>query len=1853
MAGTSPTPLYQTPTKEKSLAMEDPSTPQSSVESEQSPGVPDSSSESEEELDIPSEGEHEEEEHEEMSEVVDPDEIDMLLNLEAMDEEESEEEEEYDDDPIEHLFSGSDREDACEDEELLVSTSRPRAPSRAPTAARQVNIAESGRSDGPSESHGGVEKHVVSHVRISPQEYPEFGIPNVPGEYMNAYTLVDKPAVVMAFEIPLTAFGDDLYRAVSSGGTGSDNDITISMIKHQDPRYTHTKTIATLLARVCTLGAYESHAMKESTKKEHLAEPFEGKPVRRRDLTVTERGSTRLNSDFCNHPAYIKMLTTLNNNQMMFDYVMEESMGLHPHQIPLTPSGGDGEAGDDGEYHQEGEDEEHEEGESRDTRPLTRTVMKEHVRRCTVENVPQLAYFMEELVDNDFQPKGWRVWIVVNDPGINLGTNLDFVLRNNAYLARPTNQRRSRNDPTMSMSSPTCYQRVDREKYQNTILRRSTALGHRHPVRQLTSSEPPHPSESDKNNPFFPSNVFHPYYSVVFGPTTGVCRAQRDPTNYFDFEAIGMSLDSITCFQDLDALHTVDALRNARTKLPPFTGRFAVPVLVNPWSLLATTPEHFWRSPLPFHIREKAFTNTEIVLTLTELAPSLRESRIMSSDASDVPETLRANMDTSGGGSTDWARVMEEAQAMQERRFAQDDFLSANPREFYQRENHQKSNDPLSKLSIASEDKEKLFARDALIRFNIYASGKKIKLKEDMKGVSQKEMCKAMRALKISLLKEFEEKIRTYEGDTSQIPQSFATGYTWFRALRAEDQWPDFPTSVMKSDSGNLVSPFMNMIVKIYAGVKQIFWLNAGEVQAGVMRAMLCRNTALHLVFDIKCNLILWGPAGASKSMMLKVVEELAHPGSVWALTHITENTFVTDDNQCYVWIVMEEGEAAILGVDKKTGKEVAGDAVLKNILTAGLATTSMCQIIETVRKRISSVSILMASFAVCNNYVLPPESNPMQSRFLRDVISVRQKGASSADLSAEEKDTNLRTGGETAEEMITMYRIWHFYCHVVERLIGGVFEDVNMSVFNLRAPLFRRWMKDRCKIPVRKQMMFFEAGRSLVIMYAVYLHFFTETARSRHKIESASGRCRRLQMEDFIGLEAHLVFTEEMFVYLMTLFHRFYMPICEYEVIQAIRKFLHGEALIYPTIPTHQGRGTIEDLSRLYSIDGKYLGRRAITNGARGSSGRPASGSSGGRSSAGNARTSLMGSRTGSLTARLNEERRQRGMFRRGAREEGSSGDYYPDEGAGFYDATELAYGSDQLPSELHTHDVEELLDLQFAEEMATAEGGSEIRLTVTQKSSSSGLSFNNNYIGLKCRKKQDIVMAISTTMECGLSPDAISSILSSMMNRTLQVDDLNRDVRNKKKINCKILTYMKCPTTTKDGSQGGYGGKYRGPAMDQMYYISTGALMQHFREIHILDELRRFMSHQFSSPATFITAMPLREEQKYLDILATIEVRRDPRHILIKKHAITPRISDNALVYNGLSSVARSKKITRRQANPFHVIDADLDLLALYQHYRATYHFARRNPAFWPHDLHGYWVVYTARIWKFRRENKEYFRHSEVIGHYPKDMVEVIEEEEKKEKEIESFQADIDKNILKPGKAVAFTQSWKEMGLGYQDLTREQSNTYPEDGEIADTYARAIRGETHEEDAGSGAMYEDDTLQCEEREEYVSASLHRSEHEEAPQWMEELGGSSSLMEHLSNSIGGPEGLMDDMREGQDDTLVGGAEDGPGGPGSSSYDAVWAMLEQTEENPLPAPVLKLAVQEQLDKQRVRLKEDTQRYRKAKKPVSMPIIEEVQDEVDEGRGTTRPRATLQEEERPERNVRPRHARGRRRRAAAT
>jgi hypothetical protein len=379
--------------------------------------------------------------------------------------------------------------------------------------------------------------------------------------------------------------------------------------------------------------------------------------------------------------------------------------------------------------------------------------------------------------------------------------------------------------------------------------------------------------------------------------------------------------------------------------------------------------------------------------------------------------------------------------------------------------------------------------------------------------------------------------------------------------------------------------------------------------------------------------------------------------------------------------------------------------------------------------------------------------------------------------------------------------------------------------------------------------------------------------------------------------------------------------------------------------------------------------------------------------------------------------------------------------------------------------------------------------------------------------------------------------------------------------------------------------------------------------------------------------------EDRDFLDTLATLEVRRNMRHPLIKKHALPPSTSDNALVHNSLYSVAQARKVTPRQANPLHLIDDDLDTIALYQCYRQSYHYVGDVPEDWSRDLKNHWLIYIAHIWEYRGMRKSQFSRLDVIIHYPSDKIALIKGERLKEKVIDSYQQDHGKNILRDDVDVdKFIDCCKAMGVGYRNLTREQSTRYRDDGRITDqrrlrreanmSAECRYRGESPRSFEGSPRS---PRIQIQEMDDEnsnhapspgISTSLYRSA---------EQSSSFSLMEQLSNSISEPGDLSyeEEPRFSESGTPEEGdserTERRARGMGQSSLDDTLFTFDDAALQMLPDPMSSIEVEKLHIQQRKELDEWTSRKEENDWTSMMHVPRAAAASEDEGPSTATPR----------------------------
>ena len=1446
--------------------------------------------------------------------------------------------------------------------------------------------------DEEEEVGGSVASVSVQSVRqVSVTSIPEFRFSDIHADYTLAREKWGNGnRLLYVFEVPLTVFGESLY----GSGTSDCQDLILSNIQYQDKKCLSIKMGLMLIGATITIGSKPTAAMKRDMTQFNRMANTAGGPrffdnqtqqyfhVTKEDLNASilnDKDAPRYQPFFSKCPAYSAMLGT---NQNMFQLVKDEEIGRER----VTTRGLD------------------EDGEEIISHGINRLVHRK------VIHLPCFSVYLEELVDVNFQPEGWRIWIDQHDPSINVGKNLMMLIDENLRISNQSSASSRRGGGrTSHMCSPEteyCYRSIkEKSDYVNLLRSRTSRIvGLQHPVRNI-SGTPGLPLDCVSGNPIHPANVFHPWYAVTCGSVSGVCPAQRDPANYFILPTDQIIGEGLTP-DVIREYNSTENLNNAIENLPKFNGSFPFDILCSHREASFLRPERFHNIPFPPNllnlrgsIEGRALENDSLLTRMRDLNPSLRDSCVVSSfplgDDPDADPLVRLNSDLSILGididarrseDTKWDEVIEEARRLSENEDFDKAYSADDLRRFFQREQVQASSDVLSELPISEEDKARLYKADALMRFQVKKSTEWSKFhREDYDD--NKDFCDAVEIWQRKSLKEMDEVCNLCFTDPFQMPASFVSGYAFFMSQVPDMQRPEFLIGAKNGRNGEYLSTYANMRIQINNGLKVLFLLNEGETQQAAYRAMLSRNSALQLAFSsIKCNLILWGPAGASKSYTLECIEKISHPGSVLNVTHLTENTFTTEDNMSYIWIIMHEGEALIIGQDKN-GKETGGDATFKNILTSGLATAQMCQVIEGHRRRVNSCSIVMASFAICNNYYLPDEDHPVHSRLLRDIVPARSKGVSPGMLAAEQGIKWKNIPAKTQETMKLKYRVWHFLCHALERLIGGIFREPNMDIWDIRIPKFIEWMDHRCRLKVRKQEMIKAAARSSVIMHAVYCHFCTDVSRS--DFLRPDGNPRKFSFVDFLGIDKHMVLTEEIFVDIMSLFHRFYTPQLEIDMMIAIAAMLNGHGAFYanvPTRPAHIERRALTTaiLTEEYHSTGEYRRPRNAAEEQQQEDDIQRLASESGHVTR-RPTLSVSHGRSRLVPSYQSGRRQEEGSGRRSAQEIfGGTG--RSDEGSSADDGLRRRRN---VPSLIAGHFPGEGTTGTTGTSGTSGISGTSGRFSSAEDELTVSAAYQKekNYILLPCKSIRELVQKLSNHMTVKYHEDPILSVLTSWCKKTMfLVKDMNEVEPRPRKL-MKVLKYFEynhpdgsCSIGPAASRRRPTSGKFNG-----VYAINVGAMIEKYKALDFPGLLEAFMSHAACEKGNYITSLPYSEEKGERSILKTINVGPDSGNILVRESYMPQMMSNNDLVFASLENPEACNTIQTVSSYDDVIVWRHLDWLAFYAHYMECGHFVEDDPREMPRYITTYPKTFVHAIWKFRQIHRERYEITSPHDIYP----------------------------------------------------------------------------------------------------------------------------------------------------------------------------------------------------------------------------------------------------------------------------
>jgi hypothetical protein len=1539
--------------------------------------------------------------------------------------------------------------------------------------------------------------------------------------YTASWRKLGRKPVILCYEFSEDCFLDPSERnAFMATTTVSQlHNLTVSMIKHgdsrsdnYDPKSYHAKLIMMMLCRACTIGM-DTKARKLKTDRTEFGkrrnQVFEDSETGTKtrlnpgELLISSDDSVRYHPDFCTHTAYAHMLHE-SASVPTFKLIEDESIGERRVRIPehvrqslerqrqaqiARLAREERQDIGDNEYSLEELREagfsipggaECAQGTSVDVGerdygipPVPEMVSRPQVNRM-IHLIPQFDIFWEELVDSNYQRRGYRLWIRQNDPAINLGRNMEYMMDDNRERL-PTRQRTKQ----LHYDTATCYGNILHADFSRMM--RKKVLGDLHPINNLPE-EASIESHVYENNALHIANLFHPFYIVSrCDLVKGVCPAQRNPENYFDMHA-GILGDrgDLSPMAKLNAYFDPDTLRNALRDLPPFAEAFPFPELMKWTSFRNFEPGAFWNERLPKPILVRCRNDPIMVSRLRDRVDRLTCNPYIGVDPSAEGDTDRSSRPPVPGSEAhgrvtcgfvdereetelDWERMINLAAEMQTRAWNgelihEEDYEISGAR-------RNTRLDPLAYLGISEEIKRKFYKEDEMLCFRAMAVEKMSEI-EPNNYLSVQEWRDAMENKKKELLIDLERREMewlnqdTKRKDTDEavpIPKSYLEGLKWEQSFSAEEMWPESALCIEKSDTGKRMSLWANMILHLYDCLSEVFLLNEGEPRFLAIRTLCSRNSAL--CEDAQgigaYNQLLHGKSGVGKSYPVECISAISAPGHVKVMTDVTMGAFQTDTNRCYEWLVFHELPSSFFtGGDAGKGKNSKGaggsgeDSTLKMLITSGFTTKERNHYEDGKSRIVTSASRAKISITGITNDNIKNMSPAMLQRLCVDAVSVSENSVSNAVLSAEEHISWLRPNELEKDARKKKLAYWtHWLPHKLERRIG-IFQDVNMDVYNILMPAYSKFLQDKygITIGVRKQKQLRNACRSMVIIYAVYAHFMCEVSRIRGK--SATDQFRRMRSEDFLGIEKYMVFDEEMFVTMMTVFHRILLPTIECEVMEAMVRLLSKQRVIHPQLVNPDTEITFDVFKQRFHSDGLCgdledhpsdggLGDNPHGRGptivelgeeeeedseeAEEGAGRArrrhrrqesvqapptrepiteAEQDVSSMSSIQRLRHRMTGLNRPSATPttttttlagrsgipRESEERRPSSLFFAG----GVPHDY-EQRGQGYVQGSSggvLAEG-EGIPT---------IRGDRPSREGAVEALGSSLTNRRRATSGTSGTQSSRNprrgqrqifdqnfcFVG---KSMKDMVDSIKSEMTNKYPDSLIYAVLYSFREKVVKVHDMNNPSRV---FSTKVLSYMQI--SRRPSSGGGYGSYNSVARREGAWFLNTAAPFEHFPGFSVDKDLKEFIQKDVSFPASYMTFLSYKNSPGYLSVLKTVDI--DPvDKPMTKLNGLPPSISWNATVHNNFEgSMANGKRVSLQAAVSGHDIDEHPDFLAYLRHYWICgLHF--------PLDLgiahHGFKtpLMMAAECADYRVLHHDHYKFYCIIRNYPSDKLKEIE--------------------------------------------------------------------------------------------------------------------------------------------------------------------------------------------------------------------------------------------------------------------
>lgn len=338
--------------------------------------------------------------------------------------------------------------------------------------------------------------------------------------------------------------------------------------------------------------------------------------------------------------------------------------------------------------------------------------------------------------------------------------------------------------------------------------------------------------------------------------------------------------------------------------------------------------------------------------------------------------------------------------------------------------------------------------------------------------------------------------------EKDQWPDAFFLVFKWLKiAMSSPDTFWPINNRVAKN-----IGIYGNAMIKDIQSFIHAFQLEAGWKPREMQKYLVVNLNVYDYRFDIHMNNILSGGASMGKSKILEEVIKCRILDTIIQTSSITEKTLTTDAEHflTHKTLIFEEAPPWLLGMDDEGNTAKVQSHVLKDVLarSASLSMRNHWDSEEGKANLAVTKTVLMINILAATNSGYPSKDSPLMRRMMvDDVVFSKLNSYGVRDIAwtlSEQNESEL-------EAQVRHDQKVRQGMHVLAELfiMSGVISDVNLDIPVLLMSTVFEYLRDNYDISmpdIRMMGMVLKGCRVETIQHAIRVAYFSEIGQLKHQ---------------------------------------------------------------------------------------------------------------------------------------------------------------------------------------------------------------------------------------------------------------------------------------------------------------------------------------------------------------------------------------------------------------------------------------------------------------------------------------------------------------------------------------------------------------------------------------------------------------------------------------------------------------------------------------------------------------------------------------------------------------------------------